>query len=195
MQKRLILSLVVILVCGFAIFAFAQRASHPSQGELGYYDRSTGVFTPLQEESGPQADLPPVANTTGTFVFKFTLNVKSPLPKNSVVGCSAGLSVSDSSGFNSTEKASGVATLVSGTTYTCTSTIAYAWPLSAPTTDKISFQNIHGNIGYGYQVTATNGSSILVQPVAARDSNPLPLPNINVPANGATTTEDISITM
>jgi hypothetical protein len=197
MQKSsMVLSLVVILILAFAIFAFAQRNAHfpSSPGELGYYDRATGVFTPLQQ--GPEAELPPVAPTTGTLVFKFTITAKSALPKNSVIGCSAVAAInSDSSGFNTTEKASGVATLVSGTTYTCTSTINYSWPLSSPTTDKISFSNVHAFIDYGYQVTSTNGTGILVEPVVGRDANPSSLPNINVPANGATTTEDVSITL
>lgn len=45
----------------------------------------------------------------------------------------------------------------------------------------------------GYQVTVTNGTAILVEPVVGRDANPSSLPSITVPANGATTTEDISI--
>jgi hypothetical protein len=196
MHKRsMVVSLAVVLILGFAIFAFAQRSGHfsSSPSELGYYDRATGVFTPLQQ--GPDAELPAVAPTTGTLVFKFTISRKSALPKNSVISCSAGAFVSQSSGFSTTEKAGAVATPVSGTTYTCTSTINYSWPLSSPTTDKISFSNVHANIDYGYQVTATNGTAILVEPVVGRDANPSSLPSISVPANGATTTEDISITL
>jgi hypothetical protein len=194
MQKRsLILSLLVVLILGFAIFAFAQRATHSSPGELGYYDRNTGTFTPLQ--AGPETELPPVAPTTGTLIFKFTITAKSPLPKNSVIACSGGAFVSESSGFSSTEKVTGIATLVSGTTYTCTSTINYSWLLSSPSTDKIQFQNIHASSSYGYQVTATNGTAILVQPVGGRESDQSPLAPISVPANGATTTENVSITL
>jgi hypothetical protein len=194
MRKRnLIFSLPVVLILGFAIFAFAQRATHSSSGELGYYDRNTGTFTPLQ--AGPETELPPVAPTTGTLIFKFTITAKSPLPKNSVVACSGGAFVSESSGFSSTEKATGIATLVSGTTYTCTSTINYSWLLSSPSTDKIQFQNIHASSSYGYQVTATNGTAILVQPVGGRESDQSPLAPISVPANGATTTENVSITL
>ena len=196
MQKRsLVFSLVVALVLGLAVFAFAQRATRSSSGELGYYNRSTGAFTPVDEEAAPQVDLAPVAPTTGTMIFKFTITAKSPLPKNSVIGCSAGVFVSDSSGFNSSEKATGIATLVSGNTFTCTSTINYSWLLATPSTDKISFQNINASINYGFQVTATNGTAILVQPIDARTSNPTELANIAVPANGAITTENISITL
>ncbi len=194
MKKRsLIFSVVVVLILGFAIFAFAQRATHSSSGELGYYDRNTGTFTPLQ--AGPETELPPVAPTTGTLIFKFTITAKSSLPKNSVIACSGGAFVSESSGFSSTEKATGIATLVSGTTYTCTSTINYSWLLSSPSTDKIQFQNIHASSSYGYQVTATNGTAILVQPVGGRESDQSPLAPISVPANGATTTENVSITL
>jgi hypothetical protein len=196
MKKRsLIFSVVVVLILGFAIFGFAQHGSHSSAAELGYYDRATGAFTPLAQQTGPETELPPIAPTTGTLIFKFTITAKSPLPKNSVIACSGGAFVSESSGFSSTEKVTGIATLVSGTTYTCTSTINYSWLLSSPSTDKIQFQNIHASSSYGYQVTATNGTAILVQPVGGRESDQSPLAPISVPANGATTTENVSITL
>src|ERR1700730_12178875 len=195
--RRTLLPSLVVLFVGLAPTAFGQFATHlpSSHRELGCYDRVSGVSTPLQQQAGPEAELPPVAPTTGTLVFKFTITAKSPLAKNSVVACSGGVSVSDSSGFSSTEKASGIATLVSGTTYTCTSTINYSWLLTSAGTDKIDFVSIHASTGYGYQVTATNGTAILVQPVPGRDSSPSSLAPISVPPNGATTTENISITL
>lgn len=196
MQKRsLIVSVVVILILGFAIFGFAQRGTHSSSAELGYYDRVTGAFTPLARQSGPDAELPPVAPTTGTLIFKFTITAKSPLPKNAVIGCSGGADISDSSGFGTAERANGIAALVSGTTYTCTATINYSWLLTSASTDKIDFTDVHASVNYGFQVTSTNGTAILVQPVLGRDANPNSLAPINVPANGATTTEDVAITL
>ena len=193
MQKRLIFSLVVVLVCGFAIFAVAQRAAHSSQSELGYYDRSTGAFSPLQE-SPTDARPAAVTATTGTLVLKLTITVDSAIPKNAVVGCAADTTVSgDSSGFYSDEHASAVATLVSGKTYTCTMTIPYSWLLASPATDKIAI-TYTPSIDYGYQVTATNGTSVAVQPIVVRSAQQ-PFGSISVPANGATTTEDISATL
>jgi len=194
-KQNVITGLVVVLVLGFVTLGFAQFGSQSAHRELGYYDRQTGEFTPLRTADAAQddAELARIAPTTGTLIFKYTITAKSPLPKNSVLACSGGAFVSESSGFSSTERATGIATLVSGTTYTCTSTINYSWLLSSPSTDKIQFQNIHASSSYGYQVTATNGTAILVQPVGGRESDQSPLAPISVPANGATTTENVSI--
>jgi hypothetical protein len=191
MQKRsAIFSLAVVLILGFAIFAFAQRAAH-SQGELGYYDHSTGTFTPLQQTAS-DAEPKATADTTGELIVKYTITVKSAIPKNGVVGCTIIAGVSDSTGA-ATEKATGVATLVSGTTYTCSAIINYSWPLSTPTTDKIGFTGT-ATIDYGYQVTAFNGTDTVVEPIEQRSSAPT-IPEISVPANGATTTVDVSVTL
>jgi hypothetical protein len=190
MQKRsVIASLVVILILGFAILAFAQRAAH--SGELGYYDRSTGQFTPLQQTAS-DAEPRAVTDVTGELIVKFTITVKSAIPKNGVVGCTATATVGDSTG-GTQEDATGVATLVSGTTYNCNAIINYSWALSTPTTDKIAFTG-KATLDYGYQVTAFNGADTAVEPIELRSSNRT-IPEISVPASGATTTVDVSATL
>jgi hypothetical protein len=65
--------------------------------------------------------------------------------------------------------------------------------LDTPTTDKISFTG-SSTIDYGYEATATNGAAVAVEPIEARGST-ASIPSINVPANGATTTVDVSVTL
>jgi hypothetical protein len=192
MQKRSVIVSVAVVVLGVASIGFAQLKSRASQRELGYYDRSTGAFEPLQTAMDPDATT--VVPRTGTLVVKLTITVDSVIPKNAVVGCASDASVSgDSSGFFSDEHASAVATLVSGKTYSCTMTMPYSWSLASPTTDKIGI-SYTPSIDYGYQVTATNGTAVAVEPIVVR-SNEQPFGSIAVPANGATTTETISVTL
>jgi hypothetical protein len=195
MQKRnVIVPLLILLALGLAPFSFGQLSNQArtSHRTLGYYDPATGAFQPLRPAMDANA-VPAVTATTGTLVFKFTITVDSAIPKNGVVGCAADTSISDSSGFYSDEHGSGVATLVSGKTYDCTVTIPYSWTLSSASTDKISITYTM-TIDYGYQVTATNGTGTLVEPVNDRTTEQ-PFGEISVPTSGTTTTESISVTI
>jgi hypothetical protein len=193
-NSRRIVPLLALLLLGLAPFGFGQLGSQPrtSHRSLGYYDPATGAFEPLHPDVDLEAT--PVTPTTGTLVFKFTITVDSTIPKNGVVGCSADASVSDASGFSANEQGEAVGTHVSGNTYSCTVTIHYSWLLTSPTTDKV-FLDWSSSLLYGYQVTASNGTSTVVQPVDERTSSQ-PLSTLpKVPANGATTTETINITL
>jgi len=190
--RRTILPLVAVLVLGLAPLGFGQLAApRTPHRTLGYYDPATGAFEPLRPAE--EVDATAVTPTTGDLVLKFTLTVKATIPKNGVIGCTAEATVSDSSGFSADEHASGVATLVSGTTYSCTATIHYSWLLSSPTADKIYITST-STLEYGYEVTATNGTGTVVEAVSARGSTQ-PVAAISVPANGATTTESVSMTL
>jgi hypothetical protein len=191
LHRRMILPLLVVLVFGLAPLGYGQFANHSPHRTLGYYDPATGAFEPVHPAM--DLDAPPVAPTTGTLVLKLTLSVKSTIPKNAVIACSGNGSVFDSSGFSADEHGSGIAKLVSGTTYSCTVTLPYSWPLASASTDKISL-SYSASIDYGYQVTATNGTAIVVEPVSARNTNQS-FGSISVPVNGATTTENISATI
>lgn len=187
----MVFPLLVVLVLGLAPLSYGQFAPHqPSHRILGYYNPATGAFEPLR----PAEDVDAAGTaTTGTLVYKLTITVKSTLPKNGVVGCTGEASVSDSSGNSYSEHGSGVAKLVSGTTYSCTVTLPFSWLLSSASSDKIS-RSYTANINYGYQLTATNGADTAVEPISARESDQS-IPSITVPASGATTTEDISVTL
>jgi hypothetical protein len=171
--------------------AFGQLASQvrPANRTLGYYDPATGIFEPLR----PLSDTEPATTpTTGTLTFTFTISVKSAIPKNAVIGCEGDVSVSDPS-LQATERGTGVAKLTSGTTYTCTAVIHYSWLLSTASSDKISL-SYNSSIDYGFEVTASNGTGTVVTPIISRSSTQ-GIGDISVPANGASTAEDISITL
>jgi len=192
-RKQTVLSLIV-LGLALAPFSFGQFAKQPQTPVRvrGYYDPATGTFSPAHQSSA-ETDATTTATTeAGELIVKYTITVKSAIPKNGVVGCSASAETGDAAG-DYEERASGVATLVSGTTYTCSAIMHYSWKLDTPTTDKISITG-SSTIDYGYQVTATNGTAILVQPIEDRGSD-ASIPSINVPANGATTTVDVSVTL
>jgi hypothetical protein len=192
-NRKLKLPLLAVLALALAPLSFGQFLSkpHPSHRALGYYDAETGAFQPLPSTD---AESLPVTATTGTLVFKITINVKSAIPKNAVIGCDVSASVFDNtSGLSVDEVGSAIATLTSGTTYSCTVKLPYSWQLSSAANDKVAL-DFSTSIDYGYQVTATNGSATLVQPASARLTRHNLVP-INVPLSGATTTETVSTTM
>jgi hypothetical protein len=191
--RKLILPLLVLLALTLAPLSYGQilTKSHPTHRALGYYDPETGAFQPL---ASADADALPVTPTTGTLVFKITISVKSVIPKNAVIGCNAGATVTDAtSGLYSDESGAAIATLTSGTTYSCTVKIPYSWLLSSPASDKV-YLSFNTSLDYGYQATATNGTGTIVEPVGARSTTHSIAP-ISVPLTGATTTETISATM
>jgi len=192
---KIILPFLVVVVLGLAPFGFGQLASpEPEQQHrvLGYFDPATGSFAPLHPAIDP--DAPAVTPTTGTFTFNFTLTVKATIPKNGIITCTANASVFDTgSGFTADEKAFGTAKLVSGTTYSCALTIHYSWLLSSASTDMVSL-DAKGEIDDGIEITATNGTATTVVGADVRSSNQT-FGSIKVPANGATTTETVNITL
>jgi hypothetical protein len=196
-MKIKILPLLVVLVLGFGTSAFAQFAAHSpfsTNREFGFYDRSTGAFLPLKSAAAQDSEAAATATTvTGSLVFKFTVTTKSAVPKNGVITCATDLSISDTSGFTAEEHATGTGTLVSANTYDCTATVNYSWSLSSASTDKI-YYTPSATIGYGYEITATNGAATLVVPATERSTTRGETP-IAVPGNGATTTEDITLTL
>jgi hypothetical protein len=192
--NRIMIASLGAILLGLAPLGFGQFAStSPSPHRtLGYYDSATGSFTPLHVDQDAEAAA--VTPTTGTFTFNFTLNVKAAIPKNGIVTCAATASVFDSgSGFTSDEHAFGPAKLVSGTTYSCALSLHYSWLLGSPTTDMISL-GADAEIDEGIQITATNGTTTTVMAGSARGSTQS-LGSIKVPANGATTTETVNITL
>jgi hypothetical protein len=137
--------------------------------------------------------LPPVTGTTGKFVFTFTITVSSALPKNGVITCHGHASVGEnSSGQLILQDAGGIATLSNGK-WTCVATMPYSWNLTTPTSDTVSLS--YGvSMDYGLQVTATNGTAVVVVPVNVNKVTQN-LKSIPVPLNGSTTTEAITATI
>lgn len=190
--RRTVLSLAV-LGLGLAPISFGQLASQrpASHHVLGYFDPATGIFQPAHP--AVESDATTASTETGELIVKFTITVKSTIPKNGVIGCSAAADTGDAAG-DYEERATGVATLVSGSTYTCSAIIHYSWLLDTPTTDPVGLSG-SVTLDYGYQVTASNGSDTVVEAVESRGSTPS-IPELkSVPANGLTTTINVSVTL
>jgi hypothetical protein len=190
--RRTVLSLA-LLGLGLAPLGFAQIASparQSSQRVLGYLDPATGVFQAVH----PAVEIDPAtaSTETGELIVKYTITVKSTIPKNGVIGCGANATTGDVAGEYE-ERATGVAT-GSGASYTCSAIIHYSWLLNNPTTDPV---NLSGGVSieYGYQGTASNGSAVAVQLLESRGSSPYIPPLKSVPANGLTTTINVSVTL
>jgi hypothetical protein len=148
-----------------------------------------GLAAPLWSQN---AEFAPVAPTTGTLVFNFTITASSAVPRNGVVVCNANASVNESSGQSVLQKATGIATL-SGGKWLCKASMPYSWALATATSDKV-FLNYSVEIDYGLQVTATNGTTTVAVPISLDKVN-ANLGPISVPLNGATTTETVSATI
>lgn len=194
MQKRnVFLALVAVLLLVRAPLGFAQlgRQALTPHRTLGYYNSDTGLFEPLRSATQDLAE-PAVTPTAGTLVYKFTITLKSPLPKNALVICSAGGAVIET-GFSADEQGFGIATLESGDTYTCSVSMPYSWQLHAASTDKIVL-SYKAETLEAVQVTAANGTGTTGMSTAGRASSQT-IAEIPVPANGATTTETVSVTL
>ena len=194
MQKRsVIFSLLVVLVLVCAPLGYAQLEAQPAGPHRipGFYHPDTGIFEPVHS-SMQDAETQAVTPTTGTLVFNFTITLKSALPKNAILICTAQGAVIETS-FSTTEDGLGIATLESGSTYTCSVSMPYSWMLNTPTTDKI-IVSYKAEIFEALQVTATNGTTISVTSTAGRASSQTTA-DIKVPASGAVTTESVSLTL
>jgi len=192
MQKRSVI-LAVAVFLGFVPFSVGQLGSQaPSPHHiLGYFNQDTGLFEPLRT-AVQDTELPPVAATTGTLVFNFTITMKSAFPKNGIITCSAAGAVIETS-YSTDEAGFGIAKLVSGTTYSCGVSMPYSWLLNTPATDKIIL-SYKAQVNEAVQITATNGTGTNVVVSAGRASSQTTA-SIAVPANGAITTKTVSVTL
>ncbi|HXY78941.1 MAG TPA: hypothetical protein VEH47_09015 [Candidatus Acidoferrales bacterium] len=188
-SQRIVLCLVVVLVLGLAPFGFGQLASQPARTPHSYYNADTGQFEtvrPMAETDAPVLVTP----TTGTLTIKYTITVKTPMPKNSVISCTGSADVAET-GFFADEDGSGIAT-GSGGTFTCSVVINYSWVLSTPAKDMVTLAG-SVSIGYGYEITASNGPGTLVVAVVARHHEP-DIAAIKVPTT-ASTTINVDVTL
>lgn len=197
-MRRMYTTLLALSLIGIAGVIPTARAQQDKvtqeKGVLGYLNPKTGAFTPMAQNVADAEVLATITPTTGKFVFNFSLNVLSTVPKNAVVSCEADVTVTEATtGQIITETVGGTATKGTGTTWTCSLTMPYSWVLSTPTSDTAEI-SADSSIIEGYEVTATNGTGTLVSPVSIRTTR-RNVGSIKVPATGATTTEAISMTM
>ena len=101
-----IANLLLISTCVIALtqpaWSQSNRANRDAhRGVLGYFDPHTGTFKPIGEAAPIDAEAPPpVAPTTGTFVFNFTVTIKSTNLTSGTVFCDADADVFPSSAAN-----------------------------------------------------------------------------------------------
>lgn len=124
---------------------------------------------------------PPAATTptTGKLVFNIKIDVNPGLPTTAKIGCEASVAVADITSLDSFENIGEAAATRSGSSATCTITLPYGWFLASPTKDAV---------GIGIVVTSTTGTLGTPPFTEAASSQSIKLA---VPANGATTTENI----
>jgi hypothetical protein len=125
---------------------------------------------------------PPLTTYTGKFVVNFTITISSSVPTSDTIACDVDVIVIDASG-DITDDLSVSATR-SGSTATCSVTIPYSWAVTS-TTDAVYV---------AYDVSAPP------QPLVSSSTFPRrysahPIAKITVPANGATTTYNITPTI
>jgi hypothetical protein len=127
----------------------------------------------------------------GKIVVNFKIKLDSPLGTGTILGCEVNASVFDPNNSIS-ERAFGIAT-VSGSTAKCAVSIPYSWPLTSANlaTDKLT-------LGYlvealeTFEIPGSGTSSTQAAPVRQSSQN---IGTFSIPANGATTTENVSVTL
>jgi hypothetical protein len=132
------------------------------------------TFEPLPVEAA--------TTITGTFVFNFNITIASNISTSTTIACGGILTVSGDAATPSIYESQNANATRSGNTATCTFTIPYSWNLATPTTDKVSI------------TWAIEAPAFMYGIVPYRSSQDR-LPDISVPANGATTTETINATI
>lgn len=166
------------------VIGFTQPASCPAQSLdrvarkriLGYFDPQTGAFKPMtQVVPADPGTPPPVAATTGKFVFDLTINL--PNHPNTTRVCSATAEVLPHSAANDSYFESASTPVPSSSSGGCTVTIAYSWALSAASTDSVV-------LTYTVVENFSSGSRASSHTIT-----------IKVPANGATTTENFTVVL
>ena len=199
-SRKITLPILAVLILGLAVASFGQsvvkrqsllQAPHP---QLGYYDATTGAFTPLKPAADPDATST-LSTVTGEFTFTITITVKSTFPKNGIVGCDAHVSTGDiTTGLTYGETGAALAT-GSGSSWKCTINIPYSWSLTTTTLteDEVTL-DYDVSIDEVVQGTATNGTVTAADVIPDRASGHN-LGTIKLPASGATTTETISATL
>jgi hypothetical protein len=184
MQIRKFTPFLAVLTLALAPLSFGQLSG-----------KAHSTHHPQSSSSTANGEVAAATTTfAGTYTYRITINVKSTIPKNAVISCSGSLDVFDDTAETSFEEdGTAVATLVSGTQYLCIVKLPYSWQLASGGTDMVNLGFTAG-LDYGFQVTASNGTSTFVEPVAARETAH-GVPAIPVPLNGASTTNSITVTM
>jgi hypothetical protein len=174
----------VICLLGLVPSGFAQTAeAQKKPAVFGYVDPQTGLFHSLTRTPLSAAEKASITPITGKFVFNVTITVSSALSTKAVIYCDVAGGVDDlTTGYFSNTVA--VTATRSGNTATCALTVPYSWDLGSPTKDTVEFD---------LSVTASVGASGTQE--YYYETYTAPAITSKVPANGATTTQDITTTI
>ena len=197
MRHKSIATIILACACfgGMVQTARGQETKvNEDKGIAGYLNPKTGAFTPMAQKVADTEALAAIVATTGKFVFNFTITVTSTVPKNGLVLCQADATVFETStGQSISERVQGIATKGTGSTYTCSLIMPYSWVLATPGSDMATLSS-RVELVDAFQITATNGTGILVSPNSLRQSQQN-IGSIKIPATGSTTTETVTQTL
>lgn len=151
----------------------------PTQLLQGFLDPKTGLFS-MPAATPSESDFEALATSTytGTFSFRFTVTLKSGVPSDYPIQCSASVSPIDSSGLYYSDVKTVLASRT-GSTATCNLSIYYSWVLA----------NSSALVTTTYWV-ATSGASSLVSREAIGS-----LPKVTLPANGGSLSRSVAVTL
>lgn len=169
-----------LLLCAIAASGSAWAAG-PQRGLVpGFLDAKSGTF--VTSATLPAAsDVEPLAQATygGTLALKINITLKTGFPTSWPIHCSQVATVIDVGGLSYTNS-KGVLATRNGSTATCQININYAWLLNGS----------GGSVSTYYMVTTIGESTSLEQIDATGTLAP-----ITIPANGATTSRTVAVTL
>jgi hypothetical protein len=188
MNRIRISGMILVCMC-FALLTQPAWSQFRTQSRTlpGHLNNGAAKPTPNAVEDNPDVGQAALTTFGGSFVFKFTIAVKSTLGTDTIA-CSADLVVVDENlttfvltGVYSEEAA--VAATRSGATATCTVTIPYSWALANGSTDMV-------NLSYAIEAPVSTSNPPLPNRISTHS-----LPSMHVPANGSTTTVTVTATI
>jgi hypothetical protein len=182
MKLKLLFTAICLL--GLVASGFAQNLeTEKKTAVFGYMDPKTGLFHSLTRTPLSAEEAAAITPTTGKFVFVVTITVSSALSTSAVIGCEVAGGVADLTTGEFTNIVAVTATRT-GTTAKCTLTVPYSWDLATPAKDTVAFDlSVTASVG-------TFGSATFYD-----ETFTAPGVTMKVPANGATTTQDITTTI
>lgn len=189
MNRIRISGMILVCMC-FALLTQPAWGQFRTQSRAlpGHLNNGAAKPTPNAVEDNPDVGQAALTTFGGSFVFKFTIAVKSTNLGTDTISCYADVDVIDENmttfvftGVYTEEAA--VAATRSGATATCTVTIPYSWALANGSTDMV-------NPSYGIEAPASTSNPPLPNRISTHS-----LPSMHVPANGSTTTVTVTATI
>jgi hypothetical protein len=182
-MKRISAVILACALCCLTLPLFGQQGPGSlARSVYGRMDPRIGEPPSFRDTPEDAEVLPPLTTYTGKFVVNFTITISSSVPTSDTIACDVDLIVIDASG-DITDDLSVSATR-NGSTATCTVTIPYSWAITS-TSDAVYV---------AYDVSAPP-QPLLSTSTFPRRYSAHPIAKITVPANGATTTYNITPTI